>query len=193
MSAGETRALRLYRGLYTYEIQLGLYIWTPALYRFSQIHRVRAWRQTLRHIWLPRGRRSSTASTVRTLWSSFSKPTRNRSLSVLLPIWGENTGGDRFHTKAIESSERVRGCPTRSSTVICQRGATSQRPGRWNTSSRVGSQPERAGHTLCLISQGDGVHYPVGHPLLGDGIPFCRPPWQIKSWSEVLKLCILST
>ncbi len=52
MSAGETRALRLYRGLYTYEIQLGLYIWTPALYRFSQIHRVRAWRQTLRHIWL---------------------------------------------------------------------------------------------------------------------------------------------
>ncbi len=42
MSAGETRALRLYRGLYTYEIQLGLYIWTPALYLFSQIHRVRA-------------------------------------------------------------------------------------------------------------------------------------------------------
>ncbi len=31
MSAGETRALRLYRGLYTYEIQLGLYIWTPPL------------------------------------------------------------------------------------------------------------------------------------------------------------------
>ncbi len=67
MSAGETRALRLYRGLYTYEIQLGLYIWTPALYRFSQIHRVRAWRQTLRHVWLPRGRRSSTGSTVQYL------------------------------------------------------------------------------------------------------------------------------
>ncbi len=182
MSAGETQALRLYRGLYTYEIQLGLYIWTPALYRFSQIHRVRARRQMLRHVWLPRGRRSSTGSTVRTLWSSFNKPTRNRSLSVLLPVWGENTGGDRFHTKAIESSERVRGRPTRSSIIICQRGATIQRPGRCNTSSRVGSQPERAGHTLCLISQGDGVHYPVGHPLLGDGIPFCRPPWQIKSW-----------
>ncbi len=29
-----------------------------------------------------------------------------------------------------------------------------------------------ATHTLCLISQGDGIHYPVGHPLLGDGIPF---------------------
>ncbi len=81
-----------------------------------------------------------------------------------------------FHTKAIESSKRVRGRPTHSSTNICQRGATSQRPGRCNTSSRVGSQPERAGHTLCLISQSDGVHYPVGHPLLGDGIPFCRPP-----------------
>ncbi len=62
------------------------HIWTPALYRFSRIHRVRAWRQTLRHVWLPRGRRSSTGSTVWTLWSSFSKPTRNRSLSVLLPV-----------------------------------------------------------------------------------------------------------
>ena len=32
-------------------------------------------------------------------------------------------------------------------------------------------QPERAGHTLCLVSQGDGIHYPVGHPLLGDSLP----------------------
>ena len=31
-------------------------------------------------------------------------------------------------------------------------------------------QPERAGHTLGLVSQGDGVHYPVGHPLLGDSL-----------------------
>ncbi len=123
----------------------------------------------------------------------FSKPTQNWSPSVLLPIWGENTGGNRFHTKAIESSERVRGCPARSPTNICQQGAMSQRPGGCHTSCRVSSQPERARYTLCLISHGDGIHYPVGHPLLGDGIPFCRPPWQTKSWSEVLKLRVLST
>ncbi len=91
---------------------------------------------------------------------------------MLLPIYGENTGGNRFHTKAIESSERVRGRPARSPTNICQRGATSQRPGGRHTSCRVSSQPERARHTLCLIIQDDGIHYPVGHPLLGDGIPF---------------------
>ncbi len=108
--------------LNTYGIQLGRYIWNPALYHFSRIHQVRAWRQTLRHVWLPRGRRSSTGSTVRTLWSSFSKPTWNQSLSVLLPIWGENTGENRFHTKTIESSERVRCRPARSSKNICQRG-----------------------------------------------------------------------
>ncbi len=47
----------------------------------------------------------------------FSKPTRNRGPSVLLPVWGENTGGNRFHTKAIESSECVRGRPARSSAI----------------------------------------------------------------------------
>ncbi len=156
-------ALRLYRGLYIYGIQLGLYIWNPALYWFSRIHQVRACRQMLIHVWLPKGRRSSTGSTVRTLWSGavFCKLTRNRSLSVLLPIWGENTEGNWFHTKAIESSERVRGRPARSSTNICQQGAVSQRPGWGNTSS----YGIRTGHILQLISQGDGVHYPVGHPL----------------------------
>ncbi len=149
----------------------GLYIWNPALYRFSGIHRVRAWRRTLCHVQLPRGWRSSTGSTVGLSGAVFSKPTRNRSPSVLLPIWGENTGGNRFHTKAIESSECVRGRPARSPTNICQRGATSQRTGGRHTSCRVGSPPERARHTLCLISQGDGIHYPVGHPPLGGGIP----------------------
>ncbi len=112
---------------------------------------------------------------------------------VLLPVWGENTGGNRFHTKAIESSECVRGRPARSPTIICQRGAMSQRPGGRHTSYRVRSQPERARHTLCLISQGDGIHYPVGHPLLGDGIPFLPASVTDKSWSEVLRLHVLST
>ncbi len=110
-------------GLCSYTVELhiwdplGLYIWNPALYRFSRIHRVRAWHRTLRHVWLPRGRRSSTGSTVRTLWSSFSKPTRSRGPSVFLPVWGENTGGYRLHTKAIESSERVGGHPACSSQI----------------------------------------------------------------------------
>ncbi len=74
------------------------------------------------------------------------------------------------------------GCrPARSPTNICQRGATSQRPGGRHTSLRVSSQPERQRHTLCLISQGDGIHYPVGHPLLGDGIPFLRLSTQPSS------------
>ncbi len=32
-------ALRLFCGIYTHGIHLGLYIWSPALYRFSRIHR----------------------------------------------------------------------------------------------------------------------------------------------------------
>ncbi len=36
---------------------------------------------------------------------------------MLLPVRGENTGGNRFHTKAIESSESVRGRQARSSTI----------------------------------------------------------------------------
>ncbi len=83
----------------------GLYIWTPALHRFSRIHRVRAWRRTVRYVQLPRGWRSSTGSKVGLSGAVFSKPTRNRIPSVLLPVWGENTGGNQFHTKAIESSE----------------------------------------------------------------------------------------
>ncbi len=88
---------------------------------------------------------------------------------MILPLWGENIGGNRFHTKAIEYSKCVRGHPARSSTNICQQGTVSQCPGGGNTSSRVGSQPERAGHTLCLISQGAGIHYTVGQPPLRDG------------------------
>ncbi len=45
----------------------GLYKWNRALYRFSRIHRVRAWRRMLRYIRLPRGRMSLTGSKVRTL------------------------------------------------------------------------------------------------------------------------------
>ncbi len=63
----------------------------------------------------------------------------------------------------------------------------SQHLGGRHTFYRVSSQPERARHTLCLISQGDGIHYPVGHPLLGEGIPFLPASVTDKSWSEALR------
>ncbi len=119
-----------------------------------------------------------------TLWSSFlaSRP---------------ETGAPQcfypFEVRTQEETECVRGRLARSPTNICQRGATSKRPGGRHTSYRVGSQPERARHTLCLISHGDGIHYPVGHPLLGGGIPFLLASVTDKSWSEVLKLRVLST
>ncbi|KAL0147255.1 hypothetical protein M9458_057441, partial [Cirrhinus mrigala] len=56
------------------------------LYRFSWIHRVRAWHRTLRYVLLLRERRSSTGSTVWTLWSSFSKPTQARATQCFYPF-----------------------------------------------------------------------------------------------------------
>ncbi len=124
----------------------------------------------------------------------FSKPTRNRGPSVLLPVWGENTGGNRFHTKAIESSECVRGRPARSSTNICQWGATSQRPGGRYTSRRVSSQPERARHTLCLISQVMASTIQWAILWLGDGIPFSAGLRdRQRAGLRSMKLCVLST
>ncbi len=176
-SAGKTRALRLYRGIYTYGIQTastygtqpsagshGFIEWGPGAGCSAKFgcREDGGARQGLQY---------GLSGAV------FCKPTWNRSPSVHLPLWGENTGRNRYHTKAIESSKRVRGRPARSSTNICQRGAKSQRPGGLHTSCRVSSQPERARHTLCLISQGDGDHYPVGHPLLG------RQRAGLRSWS----------
>ncbi len=158
-------------GEYTYGIHLGHYIWHPALYRFSRIHRVRAWHQMLRYFWLLRVMEELDRVYSTDNLEQFSKPTLSRGLSVLLPIWGENTGGYQLNTKAIESSECVVGHPARSSTNICQRGTMSQRPGGCKTSGGVSSQPERAGHTLCLISQGDGIHYPAGQSKARLGLP----------------------
>ncbi len=143
---------------------------------------IKHWKLTVSHFWRCRSTICMTA-----FCTSASRH------SVLLPVWGENTGGNRFHTKAIESTECVRGRPARSPTITCQRGTMSQRPGGRHTFYRVSSQPERAMHTLCLISQCDGIHYPVGHPLLGDGIHFLPAAVTDKSWSEVLRLRVLST
>ncbi len=40
-----------------------------------------------------------------------------------------------------------------------------------DTPSGVSMQPERAGHTLCFIGQGDGIHYPVAILCLETAFP----------------------
>ncbi len=70
----------------------------------------------------------------------------------------------------IEFSKHFGCCPARSSTTICQGGAMCQHTAGRNTSGRVSSQPEWTGHALSLVCQGDGIHYPVGPPLLGDSL-----------------------
>ncbi len=63
----------------------------------------------------------------------------------------QHVGRNRLNIETVESCEGVRCCPARSSTNVCQRGA---------------------GTGLGLVRQGDGLHYPVGQPLLGDSLPF---------------------
>ncbi len=94
-----------------------LYIWNPALYRFSGIHR-----------WGPGAGRSATSSCrgdggarqglqLDSLEQFLASRPETGGPSVLLPFEVRTTGGNRFHTKAIESSECVRGRPARSSTI----------------------------------------------------------------------------
>jgi len=50
------------------------------------------------------------------------------------------------------------------------------------------------GHVyLGITHQDDGNHYAVGQPLLGNSLPFLLVSVKDQSWSEVLRLCILST
>ncbi len=41
-----------------------------------------------------------------------------------------------------------------------------------NTPCGVSPHPQGARLALGLVRQGDGIHYPVGQPLLGDSLPF---------------------
>ncbi len=44
--------------------------------------------------------------------------------------------------------------------------------GGGNTPCGVSPHPQGARLALRLVRQGDGIHYPVGQPLLGDSLPF---------------------
>ncbi len=56
--------------------------------------------------------------------------------------------------------------------MSAQRGAVRQRIGRGNTPCGVSPQPPWGTARLGMVRQGDGIHYPVGQPLLGDSLPF---------------------
>ncbi len=47
--------------------------------------------------------------------------------------------------------------------------------GGGNTPSGVSPHPQGARLALRLVRQGDGLHYAVGQPLLGDSLPFLLP------------------
>ncbi len=93
------------------------------------------------------------------------------SSSCPLPLT-QHTGRNWLNTETVESCEGVPCRPARSSTDVCQRGAVRQRIGRGNTPSGVSPHSQGAQLALRLVCQGDGIHYPVGQPLLGDSHPF---------------------
>ncbi len=93
------------------------------------------------------------------------------SSSHHLPVT-PHTGGNWLNAEIVKSRKGVRCRPARSSTDVCQRGAVHQRIGRDNTPCGVSPNPQGAWLALRLVRQGDGIHYPVGQPLLGDSLPF---------------------
>ncbi len=93
------------------------------------------------------------------------------SSSCHLPVT-QHTGRNCLNAETVESHEGVRCRPARSSTDVCQRGAVRQSIGGGNTPCGVSPHPHGARLALGLVRQGDGIHYPVGQPLLGDSLPF---------------------
>ncbi len=93
------------------------------------------------------------------------------SSSRHLPVT-QHMGRNWLNADTVESREGVRCRPARSSTDVCQRGAVRQSIGGGNTPCGVSPHPHGARLTLGLVCQGDGIHYPVGQPLLGDSLPF---------------------
>ncbi len=147
------------------------HIWDPSPLPVLMDSPSEAWRRTLRHVWLPRGRIGALQGLQYGLSGvvSASRPEPEPlSASTRFEVRTQEETG--FHTKAIDLAN-VLGVAQPAALQISASEAPRSNAQEEATPSRVGSQPERARHTPCLISQGDGIHYPVGHPLLGDGIP----------------------
>ncbi len=140
------------------------------------------WKNT--HMGLPEGNQAiRTPSPVQGLTGDLGELTPVLGLvsdcSAQSDCWGCWRNSTRFHTgrnwlntETVESREGVRCRQARSSTDVCQRGAVRQRIGGGNTPCGVSPHPQGARLALRLVRQGDGIHYPVGQPLLGDSLPF---------------------
>ncbi len=92
------------------------------------------------------------------------------SSSRHLPYY-QHTGRNWLNVETLKPCESVRCHPARSSTDVCQRGTVSQCIGEGNSPCEVSPHPQGAWLALGLVQQGDGIHYPVGQPLLGDSLP----------------------
>ncbi len=104
-------------------------------------------------------------------WRNGAASVTPASSSRQLPVT-QHTGRNWLNAETVESREGVRCRPTRSSTDVYQRGAVRQRMRGGNIPCGVSPHPQGAWLALRLVRQGDGIHYPVCQPLLGDSLPF---------------------
>ncbi len=91
-----------------------------------------------------------------------------------LPVT-QHMGRNWLNAETVKSHEGVLCRPAHSSIDVCQKGTVRQRIGQGNTLCGMSPHPQGARLALGLVLQGNGIHYPVGQPLLGDSLPFCSP------------------
>ncbi len=104
------------------------------------------------------------------------------------PLLTQHTGRDWLNAEIVESCEGVWCRPARSSADVCQRNAMR----RGNTPSGVSPHPQGARLALRLVRQGNST-IQWANLCLETAFPFCCPPWQTKSCSELLTLRVRST
>ncbi len=87
------------------------------------------------------------------------------SSSCPLPVT-QHTGRDWLNAETVESCKGVRCRPARSSADVRKRAT------HWMRQNSEWSEPSRPGgmFTLRMVRKGNGIHYPVGQPLIGVGM-----------------------
>ncbi len=114
------------------------------------------------------------------------------SSSRPLPVT-QHTGRNWTDAEIVESCEGVRCRPARSSADVCQRGAVRQRMGAGNTPGGVSPHPRGHGSPCDWYAKATVSTIQWTNLCLETAFPFCCPPWQTKSCSELLTLWVRST